>query len=55
MKNQDGTWAIKASGGAREGAGRPSTGRKKVNLYITDQEKVLLILYLDKLRNETQS
>lgn len=31
----------KSWGGAREGAGRPSTGRRKVQLYITeDEEKV---------------
>lgn len=37
-------------GGARAGAGRPSTGRKKYNFYITDDECRLLKQYLEQLR-----
>lgn len=37
-------------GGQRAGAGRPSTGRKKYNFYITDKEHQLLKQYLEQLR-----
>lgn len=37
-------------GGARIGAGRPSTGRKKRNFYITDAEYELIKQYLEQLR-----
>lgn len=37
-------------GGSREGAGRPSTGRKKQNFYITDEENEQLRNYLEELR-----
>lgn len=37
-------------GGQRAGAGRPSTGRKKYNFYITDKEHQLLKAYLEQLR-----
>ena len=46
MKNQDGTWTIKANGGKREGAGRKPTGRGKVNFYITEEEKALMAEFL---------
>lgn len=39
-------------GGARTGAGRPQTGRKRVFLYITDEEKKAVKALIDKLRNE---
>lgn len=39
-------------GGKREGAGRPSTGRKKYNIYVTPAEYELLRLYLTQLRNK---
>jgi hypothetical protein len=38
-------------GGFREGAGRKSTGRKKQNFYITDEENEKLRKYLEELRN----
>ena len=37
-------------GGSRAGAGRPSTGRKKYNFYITEEEHQLLKQYLEQLR-----
>ncbi len=37
-------------GGTREGAGRPTTGRKKRNFYITDEEETKLKTYLEELR-----
>ena len=37
-------------GGRREGAGRPSTGRKKRNFYITDDEYEILSNVLKSLR-----
>jgi hypothetical protein len=50
MKDED-IEAIKNSwGGVRDGAGRPSTGRKKRQLYITDSEYQVLIKYLEELR-----
>ncbi len=39
------------AGGKREGAGRPPTGRKKANFYITDQEKLEILKLIEKLRN----
>lgn len=41
-------------GGYREGAGRPSTGRKKQNFYITDEENEKLRKYLEELRNPSK-
>lgn len=38
-------------GGAREGAGRPATGRRKRTLYINDDEYKKLTKHLAKLRN----
>ena len=37
-------------GGAREGSGRPSTGRKKKSFYITEDEYEALRKYLEELR-----
>jgi hypothetical protein len=37
-------------GGSREGAGRPSTGRKRQNFYVTDEENEKLRAYLEELR-----
>lgn len=37
-------------GGAREGAGRPSTGRKKRNIYVTDEEHEQIRELLEQLR-----
>lgn len=39
-------------GGSRKGAGRHSTGRKKIGFYITDEENKKLRKYLDKLRSD---
>lgn len=39
-------------GGPREGAGRPSTGRKKVVFYITNEENAKLRKYLEELRGQ---
>jgi len=39
-------------GGKRPGAGRPSTGRKKRNFYITDDEFEKMKEYLDTLRKD---
>ena len=39
-------------GGAREGAGRPSTGRGKKTFYITDEENEKLREHLEELREE---
>ena len=41
-------------GGQRVGAGRPSTGRKKYNFYITDEEHQLLKQYLEQLRLKSE-
>lgn len=40
-------------GGSREGSGRPSTGRKKVNFYITPEEEKKLRLELDRMRSDS--
>ncbi len=37
-------------GGKREGAGRPSTGRKRIQYFITDREDELLRAYLAEVR-----
>lgn len=37
-------------GGKREGAGRPSTGRKLQRIYATDEEMIELRKYLEGLR-----
>ena len=37
-------------GGKREGSGRPSTGRKKQNIYVTDAEFAEVKKLIDKLR-----
>lgn len=39
-------------GGAREGAGRKSTGRKKRNFYITDEEAERIKELIKNLREE---
>lgn len=41
-------------GGQRAGAGRPSTGRKKRNFYITDIEYELIKQYLEQLRASSE-
>ncbi len=42
------------NGGARAGAGRPKTGRKKIALYVTDAEQVSIRELIVKLREVTQ-
>ncbi len=37
-------------GGKREGAGRPSTGRKKHQIYVTDEEYELIKGFIENLR-----
>jgi hypothetical protein len=37
-------------GGAREGAGRKSTGRKKKNYYVTDEEDQKIRELIEQLR-----
>lgn len=39
-------------GGKREGAGRPATGRKKHQVYVTDEEFEQVKSLIDKLRQE---
>jgi len=39
-------------GGKRQGAGRPATGRRKRNFYITDDEYKMLTDYLKALRQK---
>lgn len=46
-KNKNNKW-----GGSRAGAGRPSTGRKKYNIYVTPAEYELLKQYLEQLRHK---
>jgi hypothetical protein len=41
---------ISSWGGPREGAGRPATGRKRQNFYVTDDENTKLREYLEQLR-----
>lgn len=43
----NGSW-----GGSRPGAGRPSTGRRKRTLYITDEEYRQITDHLETLRKE---
>lgn len=42
-------------GGHREGAGRPSTGRKKQMFYVTDEENEKLRNYLQSLRQPSEN
>ena len=39
-------------GGKRSGAGRPSTGRSKKQIYVTDEEYTEIKKLIDKLREE---
>jgi hypothetical protein len=41
-------------GGTRPGSGRPSTGRKKYQFYITESEYTQLKQLLDKLRQPSE-
>lgn len=42
----------KNHGGKREGAGRPATGRKKKNYYVTDDEDTKIRELIEKMRGE---
>ena len=44
------TEGVTGWGGHREGAGRPSTGRKRKFYYVTDQEDVEIKKLLQQLR-----
>lgn len=39
-------------GGKREGSGRPSTGRKKHQIYVTDEEYTQVKKLIEQLRKE---
>jgi hypothetical protein len=41
-------------GGSREGAGRPATGRKRHQYYVTDEENEKLRKYLEELRKPSK-
>jgi hypothetical protein len=41
-------------GGKREGSGRPSTGRKKQQFYITDEEAEQIKNFIDTLRKPSK-
>jgi hypothetical protein len=41
-------------GGKREGAGRPSTGRKRRQYYVTDEEDAQIKKLIDQLRNPSE-
>ena len=43
-----------ASGGKRPGAGRKPSGRKKINFYITEDERTKIQEYLQKLREKRE-
>jgi hypothetical protein len=53
--NKDGSYNVRGYGGARDGAGRPTTGRKRKTMYITDAEYEAITALLDRLRNEEGS
>lgn len=42
-------------GGKREGAGRPATGRKKRNIYVSDEEYEEIKKLIEKLREGSES
>ena len=41
-------------GGSREGAGRPSTGRKKHQYYVSDEEDTQIKNLINQLRNPSK-
>lgn len=45
IEDWSGNW-----GGKREGAGRPSTGRKQVKFFLTGQEKEKVKEYIKEIR-----
>jgi len=52
--NKDGSYNIRGYGGARAGAGRPSTGRKKVMLFITQEEREAIQALIKNMRANEQ-
>lgn len=52
MSDEDIEFMKNSWGGAREGAGRKSTGRKKRNFYITDEEAERIKELIKNLREE---
>jgi len=53
--NKDGSYNVRGYGGARCGAGRPATGRKKVMLFITQEEREAIRQMLKRMRNEEEN
>lgn len=51
-ENKDGSYNIRGYGGAREGSGRPPSGRQTLTLRVTPQEESYLRLMLEALRAE---
>lgn len=47
-------WQIATHGGNREGSGRPSTGRKKHQYYITDDEDAQIKNLINQLRKPSE-
>jgi len=52
--NKDGSYNVRGYGGARQGAGRPATGRRKRMIYVTDEELEAIKVMLEKIREETE-
>lgn len=50
MKDKDIEYLKSSWGGQREGAGRPSTGRKKYQYYVTEEENKEIKKLIEKLR-----
>lgn len=50
--NKDGSYNVRGYGGARPGAGRPPTGRKRTTLFITQDEHEAIRQLLEKMRSE---
>lgn len=50
-ENKDGSYNVRGYGGAREGSGRKSTGRKPYSFYITEVEAIFLKWKLEEFRD----
>ena len=53
-ENKDGSYNVRGYGGAREGAGRPPTGRKRTTLFITQEEHDAIKTLLQRMREESK-
>lgn len=53
-RTRDTAEGVSGWGGPREGAGRPATGRKRQQLYVTDEENIKLREYLEQLRKKAE-